>query len=406
MEAWNQSIAATVAGDAGPGPAAAGSSGPGSAGSTATETPGFTTAGGANGKSRGGSGGVPGRGGDPAATAPTGRRHPDWLKVRLAQGPNYNRLKRLLRGMSLHTVCEEARCPNIYECFENLTATFMILGNICTRACRFCAVTTGRPTELDWAEPERVADAVERLGLQHVVVTSVARDDLRDGGAIIFAETVRAIRRRCPDTAVEVLIPDFNGDWDALQVVLDAEPDILNHNVETVRRLSDKVRSRATYDRSLALLAESKRRAPHIKTKSGLMLGLGETWDEILETLRDLRAHQVDIVTIGQYLRPTRDPIHLPVEKYYHPDEFAELKRIGLALGFAHVESGPLVRSSYHAHEQADRARARQGGAVPAAVDATVAAAAGAGETSASGPAVIGVAGGRATGAVGGAAGA
>ena len=298
---------------------------------------------------------------DPAVAGPAGRRHPDWLKVRLAQGPNYSRLKRLLRGMSLHTVCEEARCPNIYECFENLTATFMILGNICTRACRFCAVTTGRPTELDWAEPERVADAVSRLGLQHVVVTSVARDDLRDGGAAVFAETIRAIRRRCPDTAVEVLIPDFNGDWDALQVVLDAGPDILNHNVETVRRLSDRVRSRAKYDRSLALLAESKRRAPHIKTKSGLMLGLGETWDEILETLRDLRAHQVDIVTIGQYLRPTREPVHLPVEKYYHPDEFAELKRIGLELGFSHVESGPLVRSSYHAHEQADRARRREG---------------------------------------------
>ncbi|WP_243123445.1 lipoyl synthase [Thermaerobacter sp. FW80] len=312
-------------------------------------------------------------GGDRPPSAPPAGRRPDWLKVRLAQGPNYNRLKRLLRGMDLHTVCEEARCPNIYECFENLTATFMILGNICTRACRFCAVTTGRPTELDWAEPERVAAAVERLGLRHVVVTSVARDDLRDGGAIIFAETIRAIRRRCPDTAVEVLIPDFNGDWDALQVVLDAEPDILNHNVETVRRLSDKVRSRAKYDRSLALLAESKRRAPHIKTKSGLMLGLGETWEEILETLRDLRAHRVDIVTIGQYLRPTRDPIHLPVERYYHPDEFAELKRIGLAMGFSHVESGPLVRSSYHAHEQADRARARAadaesaGAGVPAA---------------------------------------
>lgn len=286
-------------------------------------------------------------------------RRPPWLRVRLRSEPYYIEVIRAVRELNLHTVCEEARCPNIYECWAQRTATFMILGNICTRACRFCAVTTGRPTELDWAEPERVAAAVERLGLQHVVVTSVARDDLRDGGAAIFAATIHAIRRRCPDTAVEVLIPDFNGDWDALQTVLDARPDILNHNLETVRRLSDKVRSRAKYDRSLALLAESKRRAPEIKTKSGIMLGLGETWEEIIETLRDLRAVGVDIVTIGQYLRPTSSSIHLPVEKYYHPDEFAELKRIGLEMGFSHVESGPLVRSSYHAHEQAERARLR-----------------------------------------------
>lgn len=281
---------------------------------------------------------------------------PQWLKVRLRQGPHYVELKRLMQELKLHTVCEEARCPNIFECWGHRTATFMILGNICTRACRFCAVTTGRPTELDWEEPERVANAVERLRLRHVVITSVARDDLLDGGAAVFAETIRAIRRRCPNTSIEALIPDFNGDWNALQTVLEAEPDILNHNVETVRRLSDHVRSKAKYDRSMALLAESKRRAPQIKTKSGIMLGLGETWAEIIETLRDLRACNVDIVTIGQYLRPTNSPIHLPVKKYYHPHEFEELKHIALQMGFLHVESGPLVRSSYHAHEQAERA--------------------------------------------------
>lgn len=283
-------------------------------------------------------------------------QRPQWLKVRLRQGPHYVEIKRLMQELKLHTVCEEARCPNIFECWGYRTATFMILGNICTRACRFCAVTTGRPTELDWEEPERVANAVEHLRLRHVVITSVARDDLADGGAAVFAETIRAIRRRCPNTSVEALIPDFNGDWGALQTVLEAEPDILNHNVETVRRLSDHVRSKAKYERSMALLAEAKRRAPQIKTKSGIMLGLGETWAEIIETLRDLRACNVDIVTIGQYLRPTNNPIHLPVKKYYHPQEFEELGRIARQMGFLHVESGPLVRSSYHAHEQAERA--------------------------------------------------
>lgn len=279
---------------------------------------------------------------------------PEWLKIKLNTGEEYQELKRLMRSKSLHTVCEEARCPNIYECWTHRTATFMILGETCTRACRFCAVHSGKPTELDLQEPERVAEACVQMDLQHAVVTSVARDDLADGGASIFAETIRAIRRRLPTCGVEVLIPDFLGNWDALATVLDASPDILNHNIETVRRLSDKVRSKAKYDRTLELLQRSKELRPDIRTKSSIMVGLGETVDEILETLDDLRAVQVDIVTIGQYLQPTKK--HLLVEKFYTPTEFLRLRGEGLARGFAHVESGPMVRSSYHAHEQVLRA--------------------------------------------------
>lgn len=279
---------------------------------------------------------------------------PDWLKVQLKTGPNYRDLKEIMRGKSLHTVCEEARCPNIFECWENRTATFMILGDICTRACRFCAVTSGKPTHLDWAEPQRVADAVVDMGLQHVVVTSVARDDVEDGGAGVFAATIRAIREREPACAVEVLIPDFLGRQASLQIVLDASPDILNHNIETVRRLSDSVRSRAKYERTLELLRRSKELRPDIRTKCSIMLGLGESEDEILETMDDLRTVDVDILTIGQYLQPTKR--HLLVEKFYSPTEFLNLRGEGLRRGFAHVESGPMVRSSYHAHEQVQRA--------------------------------------------------
>lgn len=278
-------------------------------------------------------------------------RKPEWLKVRLTTNENFHELKRMMRGKTLHTVCEEARCPNIYECWGiNRTATFMILGDICTRACRFCAVKTGLPTELDWQEPERVAETVEQMGLKHAVVTSVARDDLKDGGAAIFAATIRAIRKRNPLTSVEVLIPDFQGNWDALKTVMDARPDILNHNVETVRRLSDRVRAKAKYDRSLELLRRAKEMQPEIPTKSSIMVGVGEEWSEILETMDDLRANRVDILTIGQYLQPTRK--HLRIERYYTPEEFVRLKEEGMKRGFSHVESGPLVRSSYHAHKQ------------------------------------------------------
>ena len=281
-------------------------------------------------------------------------RRPSWLRVRPPEGESYEEIKRLMRSKALHTVCEEARCPNIFECWENRTATFMILGDICTRACRFCAVTSGRPSHLDLSEPARVADAVVTMGLQHVVVTSVARDDLMDGGASIFAQTIRAIRNRVRDCGVEVLIPDFMGNWNALKVVLDASPDILNHNIETVRRLSDRVRSKAKYDRTLELLRLSKELRPDIRTKSSIMVGLGETVQEVLEAMEDLRSADVDILTIGQYLQPTKK--HLSVEKYYTPTEFLRLRGEGLKRGFLHVESGPLVRSSYHAHEQVQRA--------------------------------------------------
>jgi len=281
---------------------------------------------------------------------------PDWLRIKLTTGGNYSEIKDMMRNKTLHTVCEEARCPNIYECWSNRTATFMILGDICTRACRFCAVNTGMPTELDLQEPERVAEAAAQMDLRHCVVTSVARDDLADGGASIFAATIRAIRKRLPFCRVEVLIPDFMGNWDALQVVMDANPDILNHNIETVERLSDRVRAKAKYKRSLELLQRAKEMKPKIPTKSSIMLGVGEEWDEILQAMDDLRAVDCNILTLGQYLQPT--PKHLPIVRYVHPDEFAQLKQEGLNRRFRHVESGPLVRSSYHAHEQTDSAHA------------------------------------------------
>ncbi|MBO2943906.1 lipoyl synthase [Paenibacillus sp. F411] len=283
---------------------------------------------------------------------------PEWIKIKLTTGDNYKEIKNMMRSKTLHTVCEEARCPNIYECWANRTATFMILGDICTRACRFCAVNTGLPTELDLQEPERVAEAAEQMNLQHCVVTSVARDDLKDGGAMIFAETVKAIRKRLPLCSVEVLIPDFMGDEESLRIVMNAKPDILNHNIETVERLSDRVRAKAKYERSLELLRRAKAMQPSIPTKSSIMLGVGEEWDEILGAMDDLRAADCDIMTIGQYLQPTQK--HLDVEKYYTPEEFAKLKEEGLSRGFSHVESGPLVRSSYHAHEQVRSAERRK----------------------------------------------
>jgi lipoic acid synthetase len=277
---------------------------------------------------------------------------PSWLKVRAPGSPNYLRLKELMRDLNLHTVCEEARCPNIGECWHHGTATFMILGEVCTRACAYCAVAHGRPSALDTAEPERVANAIQTLGLNYVVITSVDRDDLEDGGASMFAETVRQTRAHLADCRIEVLIPDFRGSEPALRAVLDAQPDILNHNTETVPRLYRMARSGGRYSRTLELLDRSRHYAPGIPTKTGLMVGLGETHEELVEVFGDLRRVDCGILTIGQYLRPT--PEHAPMVRYYHPDEFAELKRIALEMGFVHVESGPLVRSSYHAHETAD----------------------------------------------------
>ncbi|KAA9019974.1 lipoyl synthase [Niallia endozanthoxylica] len=283
------------------------------------------------------------------------QRKPDWLKIKLNTNEHYTGLKKMMRENNLHTVCEEARCPNIHECWaERRTATFMILGDTCTRACRFCAVKTGLPTELDWKEPERVADSVHLMNLKHVVVTAVARDDLKDGGAAVFAETVRAIRKKNPFTSIEVLPSDMGGIYENLKMLMDAKPDILNHNIETVERLSPRVRARAKYERSLEFLRRAKELQPTIPTKSSLMVGLGETKEEILATMDDLRANHVDIMTIGQYLQPTKK--HLTVEKYYHPDEFKELKEIAMQKGFSHCESGPLVRSSYHADEQVNEA--------------------------------------------------
>ncbi|MCL4544950.1 MAG: lipoyl synthase [Chloroflexi bacterium] len=280
-------------------------------------------------------------------------RKPSWLKVPLPGGPNYQDVKQLLRTYQLHTVCEEANCPNIGECFDHRTATFMILGEICTRACRYCAVTTGRPLPVDEDEPRRVAEAVHLLGLQHAVITSVDRDDQHDGGAHSFAETIRQIRRVSPGTTVEVLIPDFQGNWQALEMVMDAGPEILNHNTETVPRLYRKVRPKAKYEQSLELLERAGLLRSESKVKSGLMVGLGEEWDELVETMADIRVMGTHILTLGQYLRPSMK--HVPVARYYTPQEFETLKKIGLDLGFRHVESGPLVRSSYHAHEQASR---------------------------------------------------
>jgi lipoic acid synthetase len=290
------------------------------------------------------------------------RRHPDWIKARIPTGENYHALKGLLRGLNLNTVCEEARCPNIGECWDQRTATVMILGDTCTRACGFCAIKTGRPTWFDDDEPRRVAEAVAQLGLEHVVVTSVARDDLADGGAGAFADTIRQLRQRSPGIGVEVLIPDFNGAEAPLRAVMAAGPDILNHNLETVRRLQKPVRKRARWERSLGVLERARTYAAEtghaVHTKSSLMVGLGETRDELTEAFEALRAVDCDILTIGQYLRPTEQ--HLPLVRYYHPDEFAEMREAALALGFRHVESGPLVRSSYHARDQVPGAELRR----------------------------------------------
>ena len=283
--------------------------------------------------------------------APPHERKPEWIKVRFPAGDNFHRVKGLMRQYALHTVCEEAHCPNIGECFNRGTATFMILGDTCTRACGFCAVKSGRPTGLDEWEPERVAASVKLLGLRYVVITSVNRDDLPDGGAHIFAGCIERIRKEMPECAVEVLIPDFVGNWDALATVVRARPRVLNHNVETVPRLYPTVRFKARYERSLELLARVKTLDPAMLSKSGIMLGLGEERDEVRQVLRDLRAQGVDLLTIGQYLRPSAK--HLPVRRYVPPEEFAEIGAEARALGFRHVESGPLVRSSYHADLQA-----------------------------------------------------
>ncbi len=288
--------------------------------------------------------------------APTAHPRPEWLKVRLFGGENYQALRQIMRSLDLHTVCESARCPNQGECWEHRTATFMILGNLCTRSCGFCAVPSGRPTAPpDEHEPERVALAVAQMGLRYAVVTSVNRDDQPDGGAAIFAATIAAIRSHVPGCKVEVLIPDLRGDAAALETVIAARPDVLNHNVETVPRLYRRVRPGAEYPRSLALLRRAKQIAPAMPVKTGMMLGLGETREEVLAAMQDLVDQGVDIFTLGQYLQPTRE--HLPVERFVHPDEFAEYKRLGEAMGLGHVEAGPLVRSSYHAFEQQDGLR-------------------------------------------------
>ncbi|MGD8395958.1 MAG: lipoyl synthase [Candidatus Eiseniibacteriota bacterium] len=289
------------------------------------------------------------------------RRHPEWLRVRLPHGRNFERLKTTMRGLRLHTVCEEALCPNVGECWGRGTATFMILGDICTRGCRYCAVAKGHPAPLDRDEPGRVGEAAERMGLRHVVLTSVDRDDLEDGGAEIFAATIEAIRRRLPECRVEVLIPDFQGRRESLEAVLVARPDVLNHNIETVPRLFPTHRLGGDYALSLALLARSRAIAPSIPTKSGMMLGMGETDDEVRAVLGDLLEVGVEILTLGQYLQPGRK--QAPVDRYLPPAAFAAWKRLGESMGFRHVESGPLVRSSYHAESQlpADDPPARAG---------------------------------------------
>ena len=295
----------------------------------------------------------------PSLVSPPPARKPAWLTVKAPGGPAYVTLKGLMRELGLHTVCEEARCPNIGECWEHKAATFMILGDVCTRNCTYCAVAHGTPAACDPREPARLAEAVERMGLRHVVITSVDRDDLENGGAEIFAACIREIRARMPDTSVEVLIPDFKGSAAALRIVMEAEPDILNHNLETTERLYRLARPGGRYDRALELLARARRMAPGALTKSGIILGLGEEWDEVLLCLRDLRRSDVNIVTLGQYLRPSDG--HLPIARYYTPAEFAELREIGLGLGFRHVEASPLTRSSYHAWSQIDQARSAAG---------------------------------------------
>jgi lipoyl synthase len=292
----------------------------------------------------------------PPAVSVAGHPRPAWLRVRFLGGENYQELKRIMRTLDLHTVCESARCPNMSECWEHRTATFMILGNICTRACGFCAVPSGKPLGApDPAEPERVAEAVERMGLRYAVVTSVNRDDQPDGGAAIFSRTITAIRERVPECRVEVLIPDFRGDWRALETLMEARPDVLNHNMETVPRLYRRVRKGAVYQRSLELLRRAGQLAPSTPTKTGMMLGLGETREEVLAAMEEIAAQGTQILTLGQYLQPT--PEHLPVERYVDPQEFAEYKSLGEPMGFKHVEAGPLVRSSYHAFEQERSAR-------------------------------------------------
>ena len=276
---------------------------------------------------------------------------PTWLKAPAPVGPNYAELKRLVADLKLHTVCESAACPNVGECWNQRTATFMILGNVCTRRCGFCAVQKGAPLPVDMDEPRRVAEAVAQLGLKFAVITSVNRDDRKDGGALLFSMTIRAIRERVPGCGVEVLVPDFQGSHEAMGIVLDAHPEILNHNTETVPRLYRQVRLGARYERSLDMLAYVKKTHPEIPSKSGLMLGLGETLDEVHQVMSDLRASHVNILTLGQYLRPS--PKHLPIFRYVTLEEFADLKRLGYEMGFQHVESGPLVRSSYHASDQA-----------------------------------------------------
>ena len=284
------------------------------------------------------------------SAAPLPDRKPPWLKVRAPGGENYQRLGALMRELGLHTVCEEAHCPNVGECWEHGTATFMILGDVCTRNCAYCAVSHGRPPVYDIEEPSRVAAAVEQMQLRHVVITSVDRDDLPDFGAAIFAETIRQIKQRLPDCSVEVLVPDFQGDEDAIRTVLDAEPDIYNHNTETVPRLYKRCRPGGRYERVLRIFRFVKATAPHIPTKTGIILGMGETIPEVEHTMRELRTVDVDILTLGQYLRPSAQ--HIPLDRYYTPEEFRALRETGLAMGYRHVESGPLVRSSYHAWEQ------------------------------------------------------
>ena len=302
---------------------------------------------------------------------PLTARKPQWLKVRSPGGRNYLRLKQLMRGQRLHSVCEEAGCPNIGECWEAGTATFLILGDVCTRACKYCAIAHGMPTELDTDEPRRVADAVEQLELEHVVITSVNRDELADGGAGIFAETIRLCREKRPQMSIEVLIPDFKGDEAALRLVVDARPDILNHNLETVERLHPWARPGARYWRSISFLGAAKRMDPSMLTKSGIILGMGETLEEVRTALSDLRKAGVDIVTVGQYLRPSSH--HAPVARWVTPEEFAEWKRIGEeVLGFRHVESGALVRSSYHAEKQARTVQAGGVGEIAEILEADV----------------------------------
>jgi lipoic acid synthetase len=284
------------------------------------------------------------------SSPPALERKPAWLKVKAPGGPNYIAVQQMMRQLNLHTVCEEAHCPNVGECWEHKAATFMVLGDVCTRNCAYCAVAHGTPRPLDRDEPVRLAEAVAQMGLRHVVITSVDRDDLPNGGAEIFAACITAIRERLPDTSIEVLIPDFKGNPEALRIVVDAAPDILNHNLETIERLYRIARPGGRYPRALELLRRARELNPGGLTKSGIICGLGEEWDELLVAMRDLRAQDVDILTLGQYLRPSEQ--HLPIARWYTPAEFAELQRLGMEMGYRHVESGPLVRSSYHAWEQ------------------------------------------------------